>query len=126
MNFDSFLPFILIVAPFAIAFFMEALVIYFFKLKKFWPAIGIAFFINLVSLAVLYAGSMLMTKLGYEFNGLRLPLQVVLALWWLSVISDAVLLQFISRTEKAAVYRSSIVMNLISYFFLYFFIIGSH
>jgi hypothetical protein len=57
---------------------------------------------------------------------LRLPLQVVLALWWLSVISDAVLLQFISRTEKAAVYRSSIVMNVISYFFLYFFIIGSH
>jgi hypothetical protein len=78
-------------------------------------------------LAVLYGSSLLMGKLGYEFNGLRLPLQVILMLWWLSVIADGLLLQlFNAKTDKRTVFTASLVMNSISYLFLYFFITNSH
>ena len=127
MNVESIYPFLLIVAPFAIAFFMEALVIYFFRIKVFWAAIGSSLVVNLVSLAVLYGSSLLLGKLGYEFNGLLLPLQVILFLWWLSVITDGILLQlFSSKTNKKTVYTASIVMNTVTYLFLYFFITNTH
>lgn len=127
MNVESIVPFILIITPFAIAFLLEALVIYFFKLKSFWAAVGVAYLMNLLSLAVLYGCSLLLGKLGYEFNGLRLPVQVMLALWWVSVIADALLLQlFAKKAEKSRVYFSSLVMNVFSYLFLYVFIVNSH
>jgi hypothetical protein len=127
MNAENILPFFLIVAPFAVAFLLEAIVIYFFTIRRFWPGVGVAFLINLLSLAVLYGSSLLMGKLGYEFNGLRLPLQVILMLWWLSVIADGLLLQlFNAKTDKRTVFTASLVMNSISYLFLYFFITNSH
>ena len=127
MSTESIVPFLLIIAPFAIAFLIEALVIYFFKLTSFGRSVIVSFAINLFSLAVLYGFGLLMGKLGYEFNGLRLPLQVILTLWWLSVIVDALLLQFFSRkAEKRNLFMASIVMNSFSYLFLYFFITNSH
>lgn len=127
MNADSILPFLLIVAPFAIAFLLEAAVLYFLRIKRIWPAVGTAIAINLLSLAVLYGSSLLLNKLGYEFTGLRLPLQVILALWWLSVVADGLLLQlFAPKAEKQAVYTASLVMNSLSYLFLYYFITNSH
>jgi hypothetical protein len=127
MNADSILPFLLIVAPFAFAFLLEAAVLYFFKFKHFWAGVGTAIAVNLLSLAVLYGSSLLLNKLGYEFNGLRLPLQVILALWWLSVVADGLLLQLFSpKAEKRIVYTASLVMNTLSYLFLYFFITNSH
>lgn len=127
MNTESVLPFLLIIAPFAIAFLLEAIVIYFFKLKSFGWSVVASVAVNLFSLVVLYGCSLLLGKLGYEFNGLRLPLQVILALWWLSIISDALLLQLFSpKTEKKVVFSASIVMNSLSYLFIYFFITNSH
>lgn len=127
MNADSMLPFLLIVTPFAIAFLLEAAVLYFLRIKRFWPAVGISVAVNLLSLAVLYGSSLLLNKLGYEFNGLRLPLQVILACWWLSIIADGLLLQLFSpKAEKRMVYTASLVMNTVSYLFLYFFITNSH
>ena len=127
MTIDSILPFLLIVAPFAIAFFVEALVIYFSRIKRFWPALGLSVVINLVTMAVLYGSSLLLAKLGYEFNGLQLPVQVVLFLWWLSVLADGLLLSlFASNAPRKNVYLASIAMNTISYAFLFFFITNSH
>lgn len=126
MNLESITPFLLIVAPFAIAFFIEALVIYFFRIKTFWISIGLSFLVNLLSLVVLFAGSVLLTNLGYEFNGLRLPVQVLLVMWWLSVVSDGILLQLFSKAEKRKLYFASITMNSLSYLFLWFFITNSH
>lgn len=127
MNADSIFPFLLIVAPFVFAFLLEAAVFYFFKIKRFWAGIGVTIAVNLLSLAVLYGSSLLLNQLGYEFNGLRLPLQVILALWWLSVVTDGLLLQLFSpKAEKRRVYTASLVMNTLSYLFLYFFITNSH
>lgn len=126
MNADSFLPFLLLVAPFAIASLLEAIVIYFFKLRLFWPSIGFSLLVNILSLCVLYASSLLMTKLGYEFNGLRLPLQVLLALWWVSVMTDGLLLQLFLKSDRKKIYTASIAMNSLSFLFLYFFVMNSH
>lgn len=126
MNFESLSPFLLLVAPFVVAFFMEAIVMYFFTIRSFWPSVGLSFFINLLSLGVLYVGSIFLSKLGYGFDGLRLPLPVVFAFWWLSVVADSAFLGLFSKGQKRLVYRCSIVMNTFSYLFLYLFITNSH
>ena len=127
MSTENILPFVLFITPFVLAFLIEAVVIYFFKIKRFWPGVLVAFLVNLLSLLVLYGSSLLMGKMGYEFTGLRLPIQVILALWWLSVLSDALLLQlFAPRVERRTIITAALVMNAISYFFLYFFITNSH
>lgn len=128
MNIESLLPFLLILLrSLGIAFFLEALVIYFFKIKRFWPAVGLSFGLNFLGLVVIYVASWLIGKLGYEFNGLLLPLPVIFALWWISVITDALLLRaFAPQVLPKTVLLSSIVMNTVSYLFLYFFITYSH
>jgi hypothetical protein len=123
MRLESYYPFLLIIAPFVIATVMEALTIYFFKLKPFWAALAIAISINLLSLVVLYGGSLLAGKLGYSFNGLQLPPPVVSFFWWLSVLTDGLLLQLFSKKAAAKnIYLCSTVMNTLSWLFLYFFI----
>lgn len=131
MDVESFVLFLLLLAPFAIAYFIEALVIYFFKLRKFWASIGISLLINLLSLAVIYfIGAPVLGKLGYEigqFNGLNVEMQIVVFLCWLSILIDALLLQVFCRgQEKKRIFTASIVMNLLSYLFLHFFIVYSH
>ena len=131
MDIESVMPFVLILAPFAIAFFLEALVMYFFKLKGFWTSIGLSILINLISIAIIYfIGSPLLGALGYEvgqFNGLNLQLQVVVFLCWLSILIDGLLLQLLVRKQdKKRLYISSIVMNILSFLFLHLFIFFSH
>lgn len=126
MNLESLSPFLLLLAPFAIAFFMEALVVYFFRLKPFWLSVGLCFLINLLTLGVLYAGSVLLSKLGYRFDGLLLPLQILLLFWWLSVVADGFFLFLFSKKGKQIVYFCSLVMNSLSYLFLYIFIANTH
>ena len=130
MDVESFVPFLLILAPFAIAFFIEALVLYFFKLTSFWMGMMIIIFVNLVSLALIYfVGGPLLGKLGYagQFNGLNLPVQVIAFLCWLSIIADGLLLGiFLKKKEKKELFAASIVMNILSYLFLHFFIAYSH
>jgi len=127
MNVQSVTPFLLIIAPFVIAFLLEALVIFFFKLKRLWPALGISILINLVALAVLYGASLAIGQLGYHLNGLRLPYPVFFTFWWLSVIVDGLLLQVFSRRSDARkIYLASIVMNTLSFVFLYLFISNTH
>lgn len=131
MDIESVVPFLLLLAPFGIAFFLEALVIYFFKLKGFWLSLCIAILINLLSLAIIYfIGSPVLGALGYDmgqFNGLNLPVQVVVFLCWLSILIDGLILQLLlRRQDKKRIYTSSIVMNILSYLFLHFFIVYSH
>lgn len=130
MDVESFVPFLLILAPFALAFFIETLVLYFFKLKSFWAGFGIIILINLVALAIIYyAGGPLLGKLGYagQFNGLDLPLQVIAFLCWLSIIIDGLLLSlFLKQQEKKRIYTASIIMNILSFLFLHLFIAFSH
>lgn len=130
MNIESVVPFLLILAPFAIAFFIETLVVYFFKLTSFWAAFGMIILINLISLAVIYfAAGPLIGTLGYtgQFNGLDLPLPVIAFLCWLSIIIDGLLLSFfLKRKEKKQVFLVSILMNILSFSFLHLFIAYSH
>lgn len=127
MNVQSIIPFLLIIAPFALAFLLEALVIYFFKVKRFWGSLGLSILINLFTIGVLYGASLLLTQLGYTMSGFRFPVQVVLTLWWVSVVVDGLLLQVFSQKARSrTVYLSSIVMNTVSYLFLYLFLSNSH
>lgn len=128
MNIESLVPLLLILAPFLIAFLIESLVIYFFKLKTFWLGVGTAFLINLLSIALVYfIAAFILTRIGYEFNGLQLPPPVVAFIWWVSVITDGLLLTVFCRNKKReTIFRASIVMNTISYLFLYFIITNSH
>lgn len=127
MRIDSILPFLLVLLPFALAFFTEALVVYFFKISRFWASLGSVIVINLLVLLLLYGSSLLLGKLGYEFNGLLLPLPVMLFFWWLSVVADGALLKlFFRKADGKQVYLASILMNTLSYLVLYFFITNSH
>lgn len=124
---ESVFPFLLLLLPFVLAFFAEGLVIYFFKIKGFWVSLGTAILINLFTLLVVYAFSLLLGKLGYEFNGLLLPLPVMLFFWWLSIVVDGLLLKlFFRRTDGKQLILASIVMNTFSYLLFYFFISNSH
>ena len=127
MEFESIRPFLyIILQTIGFVFLLEALVIYFFKIKTFWTALGVSVLINILSFVVLYGGATLTGKLGYEFNGLQLPLQVMAFLWWISVIADGLLLKLLSRkAEKRDYFLPSIVMNTFSFLFLYFFVINS-
>jgi len=128
MNTESLIPFALIITPFFLAFFIEGIVLYFFKIKAFWSSIGIAVAVNLLSLVVIFYAIMpLLGKLGYQFNGLELPVPVVLFLWWFSSIADGLLvLLFFKHVEKKRIFSASIIMNALSYLFLYIFIVNSH
>ena len=126
MQIESYYPFLLIIGPFALAYFAEALIIYLFRLKTFWASTGIALVVNLLSLAVLYGCGLLLGKLGYVINGLQVPLQVFVFFWWLSIITDGVLLQlFIRKDLRERVFLCSLVMNSFSWIFLYLFIINN-
>lgn len=123
MQLENYYPFLLIMVPFAIAYFAEALVIYLFRLKPFWAALGISLLTNFLSLAVLYGSSILLGKLGYSVRGLQLPVQVMLFFWWLSVLTDGLLLQLLTKREELnKIYLCSIVMNSFSWLFLYMFV----
>lgn len=126
MNFESLVPFLLFVAPFVVAFFLEALILCFFKLQTFWIGVGLSFLVNVLSLGMLSFGVRLLSSLGYAFDGMLFPVQAILALWWLSVVVDGLLLQLFIKKKKEAVYVASLVMNTVSYGFLYFMIANTH
>lgn len=128
MNIESFLPFLLVVAPFAIAFFTESLVLYYFRLRPMWGAIAIATAVNLLSLAIIFFAVLpLIKKLGYELSGFNLQPQVMVFLWWFSSVADGVLLTiFLPKPDKSKIFAASILMNFISFLFLYIFIVNSH
>lgn len=128
MNTESLLPLLLLITPFAIIFFIKAMVLYFFKIRRFWSAIGISVIINLITLAIIFYGVMsLLGNLNYEFNGLHLPAPVVFFLWWFSSVTEGFLLHlFFRQKQKRQLFAASIVMNALSYIFLYIFIINSH
>lgn len=123
-NLQNFL--FIIIQTVGIVILLEAVVIYFFKIKRFWPALGVISLINLLSFGLLFLAAILPGKLGYELNGLHLPLPVMVFFWWVSVMADGLLLQLIApRAEKQTVYLASTLMNTASFLFLYFFVINS-
>lgn len=131
MDIESLTPFLLILSPFLVAFFLEALVVYFFRLKGFWASLGLTVVVNLLSLALVYfVASALLAKLGYDvgsFNGLSLSLPVVAFLWWFSSVAEGLFMHLFFRgAQKPRVWLASMVMNLVSYLFLYVFIVNSH
>ncbi|HZH67424.1 MAG TPA: hypothetical protein VEY10_21205 [Flavisolibacter sp.] len=128
MNAESLLPFLFIIAPFAIAFILEAIVLYYFRLQPVKRIIGITIAINLISVGIIFFAAMpLLAKLGYQFNGLNLPPQLVVFLWWFSSVVDGVTLTlFLRKHDKARLFMASILMNFLSYLFLYIFIVNSH
>ena len=131
MNVESLDLFLLVLAPFLAVFLIEALVMYFSKLKGFWASLGLSIVINLVSLALIYfAAAPFLSLLGYDlgkFNGLNLSLPVVSFLTWFSIVIDGILLQLLNRKlDRKKIFIAAIVMNILSYFFFYFFIINSN
>lgn len=124
MQVESYYPFLLVLAPFAFAFLAEALVIYLFRLKPLGAALRIGLLINLLSLLVIFGGVVLLKAMGYTIGGLQLPLQVILFFWWLSTSTDGFLLRLFTKdlpAEKS--FLCSIVMNSVSWLFLYLFIL---
>jgi hypothetical protein len=120
MNLESLSPFLLLIAPFAFAFLIEAATIFLFRLKSLGLAMGISVLVNLLTLAVLYGFGLLLGRLGYNLSGLQVPLPAVAFLWWLSMIIDALLLQlFLKGKDRKQVFLCSIIMNTVSYLFLY-------
>lgn len=131
MTIESFLPFLLILAPFLIAFTLEAAVMAVYKLKPFWACLGISVLVNLVSIALLYfVASAILSLFGYDtanFNGFILAPQSVVFLCWFSIIAEGLLLRlFIRKARRKTIFLASIVMNALSFLFLYFFIVNSH
>lgn len=128
MNIESLLPFILLFSPFILAFIVEALVIYSFKLRPFLTSLGISVLVNLISIALIhFVASFILAKIGYELNGLNLQVQVLLFLCWFSIVVEGFVLQFLlKKPEKKKIFLASVAMNALSFLFLYFFIEYSH
>ncbi|HYO22943.1 MAG TPA: hypothetical protein VER36_11100 [Flavisolibacter sp.] len=131
MNFESLLPLLFFLGIFLFAFFIEALVIYFSRLKTFWKSVGMAMLLNAISMAVIYfVAAPLLSTLGYQigqFNGLNLPVHVAIFLCWLSIMIEGAILRFFSRTATIErIFGASILMNILSFLFLHFFIAYSH
>ena len=131
MSIESLVPFLILLGLFLVAFLIEALVLYFSRLKKFWPSFGISVVVNIFSLLLNYfVASSLVSRLGYDssqFSGLNLQLPVVAFLWWFSVVVEGGLLCFFfSAHERKKVFLASILMNFLSFLFLYVFIVNSH
>jgi hypothetical protein len=126
MNIGSFDLVLIPLALLFLLFLIEALVIYFFKLKRFWASLGISAVVNLLSGVVLYfIGSFIVPKLGYEINGFPLP--VIALLWWVSVIVDGLLLQLVCRNrEQKDVFLASLLMNSLSYLSFMLIVSNSH
>lgn len=131
MNIESLLPFFLLLAVLLFAFAVEAAVMAFFKLKKFWPAVGVSLLVNLASLALIYfLAAPFLSLLGYDIgkpNGLNMQVQVILFLWWFAAVTEGILLSlFLRRQKKPQIFLVSVVMNTASFVFLYVFDIISH
>lgn len=131
MTIESFLPFLLILAPFLIAFTIEAAVMALYKLKSFWTCLGVSVLLNLISFTLLYfIASPILSLFGYNtanFNGFVLAPQAVAFLCWFSIVAEALLLQFfIRKAQKKSIFSASILMNALSFLFLYLFIVNSH
>ena len=128
MNAQSLVPILLLIMPFVLAFLIEALVIYFFKLYSFWRAIGFSFIINILTIGIMaFAVVPIIGKLGYTIDGLQSPPPVFVFLWWVSAVVDGFLLMLLPpRKKNQSVFIASILMNAVSYLFLYFFIVYSH
>lgn len=131
MNLESLDLFLLVLAPFLAVFVIEALVMFFFKLRGFWASLGLSILVNLISFILIYfAASPFLSLLGYDlgkFNGLNLSLPVVSFLTWFSIVIDGIMLQVLNRQlDRKKIFVASIVMNILSYFFFYFFIINSN
>lgn len=128
MNLEILTPYLIILTPFTIAFLLEAVVIYSFKMKRPWPALGVSILINLISLALFfYAAVPLIGKLNYEVNGLHFPLQLFFFIWWFCTVTDGFLLRLFLRNQPAErIFKVSAVMNACSTLFFYFFIVNSH
>ena len=129
MSFESLL--LVLFGVLLLAFFIEALVIYFFKIKLFWNSVGVSIVVNLISFTLFYyLGSAFLTKLGYDavqLNGLNLPFRGIAFLWWFTTVVEGVVLQLLSpKQKKRDIYLASMIMNAISLFFLHFFIENSH
>ena len=124
MQLETIYPFLLVIGLFAMVCLLEAVVIYFFLLKRPGKAMLLAFTVNLLTLPLLYGSNFFLGKLGYAISGLVFPLQVIFFFWWLSVLFDGLLLQaFTKQRDVARVYVCTLAMNSVSYLFLYFFVI---
>jgi Na+/melibiose symporter-like transporter len=76
---------------------------------------------------VLYGFGLLLGRLGYNLSGLQVPLPAVAFLWWLSMIIDALLLQlFLKGKDRKQLFLCSIIMNTVSYLFLYVIVSYDH
>lgn len=131
MNLESLLPLFILLAVFLLAFATEALVMAFFKLKKFLPAFGISVVVNLASLVLLYFfASRFLSVLHYDIgkpNGLNTQFQVMAFLWWFCTMTEGIFLSLLLRREqKEKVFLVAAVMNLASFVFLYVFDVISH
>lgn len=131
MDIESVKLFLLLIAPFLFVFTLEALVLYFFRFRKFWAGTGIAVVVNLFSFALIYyVASAILSALGYavgNFNGLNLQLQVVAFLWWFSVVVEGLLLLlFLRGFSGQRIFLASLLMNFLSFSFFYLFDLISH
>lgn len=123
--------FLLFLGLFLLAFLIEALVLYFFKLTRFWAGFGLAIALNLISFALIYFVAFpILGLMGYDLgklNGLNPPAQVTAFFWWFSVVVEGLLLTlFLRRQQRSKIFLASTIMNWLSFLFLYLFIINSH
>lgn len=124
MNFESIVPLLLPVALILILFQLEALVLFFFKMKSFLGSLGVSALVNVMSLVVLYGvGHYVVPLFGYDVNGFPLP--VVALLWWTSIVGEGFFLQlFIKKGDRARIFQAAIVMNTVSFLFFFLAIIN--
>ncbi len=131
MNIESLFPLFLILAVLVLAFALEAAVMAAFKLRKFWPSLGLSVWLNLTSFLLIYfLAKPFLSALGYDIgkaSGLNLEFQVIGFLWWFSVVVEGLLLSlFLRKVERRRIFIAAIVMNLASFIFLYVFDVISH
>ena len=97
--------------------FMEGLIIYLFKIRKYWPAVAIALLINVASLI---AGFILMPSLKYYDADAGSLIEFLLITYAVTIVIEGLLLKVLNQSKSwKSIIGATLVMNLITYLILF-------
>ncbi|MGE5520145.1 MAG: hypothetical protein ACM3VS_09495 [Candidatus Dadabacteria bacterium] len=106
---------------------VEGLILYVFKIGKLIRCVGIAFIANGISFLLCFFSSGLLKLFGYEVSLTYIPMPVLLFFCWFSIIIEALVFKlFRKNLDTAQVFKASMVLNVVTFFLIYVFLLFSH
>lgn len=117
------LPFVVFLVVCALT---GGLIVYLFKINRFWPAAGQMLGISLVNTLIIFLLWFLLSRMGYAVSVARFRAPVLLLSWLVSVFVEGGLLKLLNASQPLkAIFLASMVMNLIAFVVIYLVMLSS-